>query len=134
MPFDAGGGNQTPSPEHKIQTALFFNVQNKAIVAGSVTGSTSMPFARRMMAAPPPSPLLQSLALFRSFSPACLSKPPLYPSLSLLLNALRRYFSFCENDQLAFFTHVSHEFRTPLSVVIGYTEDVSDLKGRPTVW
>eukprot|EP00903_Cladosiphon_okamuranus_P009452 g9011.t1 len=26
--------------------------------------------------------------------------------------------------QLAFFTHVSHEFRTPLSVVIGYTEDL----------
>lgn len=29
--------------------------------------------------------------------------------------------------QLAFFTHVSHEFRTPLSVVIGYTEDVGML-------
>ncbi|CAM9225832.1 unnamed protein product, partial [Scytosiphon promiscuus] len=26
--------------------------------------------------------------------------------------------------KLAFFTHVSHEFRTPLSVVIGYTEDL----------
>eukprot|EP00752_Nemacystus_decipiens_P009759 g8716.t1 len=28
------------------------------------------------------------------------------------------------DKKLAFFTHVSHEFRTPLSVVIGYTEDL----------
>ncbi|CAM9118676.1 unnamed protein product, partial [Ascophyllum nodosum] len=28
------------------------------------------------------------------------------------------------DDRVAFFSHVSHEFRTPLSVIIGFTEDL----------
>lgn len=52
------------------------------------------------------------------------------PALPTSTSPLARCIARPSGKQLAFFTHVSHEFRTPLSVVIGYTEDVGAVQLR----